>query len=143
MDEAKVAAALGTYKQCLQGQGQAETSTQESLTQLRKAIETSTFEHAGQWYQIRERKGRLYLCELDCKPKGRPKKTPEQRERDREERSMGSGRADVAIPGAGAAVVHSDSSGDLGPNHENSPSGGHETLQKSDEEGPSLGEENE
>jgi len=96
MDEAKVTSALAVYSKCVEGRARAEANVQESLAQLRGAAETSTFELNGQWYQIRERKGKLYLCELDGKPKGRPKKTPEQRERDRLEREQQKANASEA-----------------------------------------------
>jgi hypothetical protein len=151
LDETKVTAALGVYLKCLQRRERAEDNVQEALAQLRGAAETSTFELKEQWYQIRERKGRLYLCELDGKPKGRPKKTPEQKDRDRIERerakaleSRGAGDRgdDAGEPGSseggnpGAAVLPF-------PGRDLPESGEHEIPIESDEEGPSLGDEEE
>jgi hypothetical protein len=88
MSETKIASALRNYRECLVGRDKAEESVQESLGQLREVVGISTFELSEQWYQIRERKGRLYLCELDGKPKGRPKKTVEQKAHDKAEREQ-------------------------------------------------------
>ena len=191
IDEAKVTSALGVYQKCLEGRESAEANVQESLAQLRGAAESATFVLKGQWYQVRERKGRLYLCELDGKPKGRPKKTPEQKERDRiererrraeaaeavrleEEHEGGSGEGTLAeifaaeeadqasaasASDPGRAPDRGDDAGELGSpkdglvgpvihadfggNLRDEESGEHEIPIESDEEGPSLGEEEE
>lgn len=87
VDVAKVSSAMDVYLGCLKGRETAEDSVQKALTQLRSVAGSSTFQLPdGSWYQIRERKGKLYLCELDGKPKGRPKKTTEQKAHDKAER---------------------------------------------------------
>ena len=107
-DEAKVTSALDVYLKCLQGQTKAEDNVQKSLAQLRGAAGAATFELKNQWYQVRERKGRLYLCELDGKPKGRPKKTPEQKEHDRIERERRRAEAEAEEEGEPTLPCYSE-----------------------------------
>lgn len=73
-DQEKVTKALEIYQKTEAARDQAEENMQKALAQLRETAGQSTFEVAGQYYQIRERKGVLYLCKLDGPPKGRPKK---------------------------------------------------------------------
>ena len=79
MEQDKLAQSLDVYEKALDSADRAEDNLQRSLTQIKKFAAKSTFEVKGQYYQVRERKGRLYMCNLDGPPKGRPKKTPEEK----------------------------------------------------------------
>lgn len=49
-----------------------EQSIRDEISQLLRefvaATGTSSFEHAGKWYQVRNRINGAYLCEMDVKP---------------------------------------------------------------------------
>jgi len=73
MDEAKVRKAFEIATNTVAKFKQAETNVQLSLRQLKDVAESPTFTLDGTFYQIRERKGVMYLCTLKGKPLGRPK----------------------------------------------------------------------
>lgn len=72
-DENKISQALDIFNKTVEAHVAAESNMQKALVQLRD-IAGKTFNLQGKFYQIRERKGNLYMCELDGPPKGRPKK---------------------------------------------------------------------
>jgi hypothetical protein len=65
---------LDEYRAALQRETAASNNVMEVLIKLKQAAGGSTFAVDGQYYQIRNRKGKTYLCELSGPPKGRPKK---------------------------------------------------------------------
>lgn len=60
------------YKQTAASYKELEATLQRQLQAL-KAVAGSTFQVDNQYYQIRQRKGVLYFCELKSAPQGRPK----------------------------------------------------------------------
>lgn len=137
--EVKITSALDVYQKCLERQTVAEANVQKSLVQLHEVAETSTFELRGQWYQMRKRKGRLYLCKLDGKPKGRPKKTLEQKEHDRAEREQ---RRAEAEPGNRLEETDKGSGNESEDNdvEADAKADGRENAEENDEGSPSHGD---
>lgn len=72
-DDNKISQALGIFRKTEEALDAAESNVQKALVQLRD-IAGKTFNLESNYFQIRERKGNLYMCELDGPPKGRPKK---------------------------------------------------------------------
>jgi hypothetical protein len=76
MDIEKVTKALEIYRKTIEASTKAEQNVQAALGQLKTLAGGSTFSLAEKFFQIRERNGKMYLCELKEKPKGRPKRAP-------------------------------------------------------------------
>jgi len=74
---------LLAYKQSLVDEEAARAAATAKVTAALEALKAAaggaTFTLEGQHYQIRTRNGRTYLCELVGPPKGRPKKTEEEK----------------------------------------------------------------
>lgn len=64
--------ALVQYNKAMGQLETAEKAVQESLKNIRETAKTSTIDVDGQFFQVRERREKLYLCELSGKPRGRP-----------------------------------------------------------------------
>lgn len=73
MDDAKLKKAFEIATSTVAKAKQAETNVQLALRQLKDIAESPTFTIDDVYYQIRERKGVMYLCTLKGKPLGRPK----------------------------------------------------------------------
>jgi hypothetical protein len=73
MDDAKLKKAFEIATNTVAKAAQAETNVQLALRQLKDIAESPTFIIDDVYYQIRERKGVMYLCTLKGKPLGRPK----------------------------------------------------------------------
>ena len=71
---ADIASKLTDYYSALKAEELASKQVMATLDALKDAAGSSTFIHDGQHYQIRKRKDKTYLCELQGPPKGRPKK---------------------------------------------------------------------
>lgn len=78
---AEIKSALVSYNSAMDALEDAEKSVQVALQNIKTVAKVATIEVDGQFFQVRERRGKLYLCELNGKPKGRPvgskKKRPE------------------------------------------------------------------
>ena len=68
-----IKSALVQYNNAMDVLEMAEKAVQEALLHIKTAANASTVEVEGQFFQVRERKDKLYLCELSGKPRGRPK----------------------------------------------------------------------
>lgn len=69
-----VSAKLQEYNLAVEQEELATQRVMDVLIELKTAAGGSTFAVGGQYYQVRNRKGKTYLCELSGPPKGRPKK---------------------------------------------------------------------
>jgi len=65
--------ALTQYNNAMDGLEAAETAVQDALRCVKDAAGSATIDVAGQFFQVRKRKDKFYLCELTGKPRGRPK----------------------------------------------------------------------
>ncbi len=65
--------ALQQYNLAMDTLEKAESAVQEALKVVKSCAQSATVNVDGQFFQVRERKDKLYLCELNGKPKGRPK----------------------------------------------------------------------
>lgn len=70
MDDIK--AALVQYNTAMDALENAEKNVQLALQTIKTAAGSSTVNVEGQFFQVRERREKLYLCELSGKPRGRP-----------------------------------------------------------------------
>lgn len=68
-----IKAALTQYNNAMDGLEAAETAVQDALRCVKDAAGSATIDVAGQFFQVRKRKDKFYLCELTGKPRGRPK----------------------------------------------------------------------
>lgn len=93
--EANVKKALLQYNKTMDALEAAEAAVQTALQNIKDVAGSATVHVDTQYFQIRERRGKLYLCELNGKPKGRP---------------VGSTKKDKAVEGSvdvAGAVVNS------------------------------------
>jgi malic enzyme len=65
--------ALTQYNNAMDALEAAETAVQDALMCVKNAAGSATIDVAGQFFQVRKRKDKFYLCELTGKPRGRPK----------------------------------------------------------------------
>jgi len=65
--------ALTQYNNAMDALEEAETRVQTALMYVKNAAGSATIDVAGQFFQVRKRKDKFYLCELTGKPRGRPK----------------------------------------------------------------------
>lgn len=101
MDQAKLEQALAVYDRAIEAVEKAEDNLQLALQQVRKFAEKPTFCVQGQHYQLRERKGRIYMCVLEGPPKGRPRKSKAEKEAARNaETAAGAQALDNALEAA-------------------------------------------
>ena len=68
-----IKSALLQYNTAMDALEAAEKAVQEALLAIKTVANASTVDVEGQFFQVRERKDKLYLCELNGKPRGRPK----------------------------------------------------------------------
>ncbi len=74
-----VVEALQKYNEAMGALESAEDAVQAALQHIRDAAGSATIEVSGEYFQIRKRKDKLYLCEFNGKPKGRPAGIPSKR----------------------------------------------------------------
>lgn len=65
--------ALTQYNNAMDALEEAETRVQDTLKCVKEAAGSATIDVGGQFFQVRKRKDKFYLCELTGKPRGRPK----------------------------------------------------------------------
>jgi hypothetical protein len=70
----KVLTAFNELRRAEAALEQAKANFDNQIRNLRTVSGRSTFCFDGQFFQIRERKGQVYLCVLDGKPQGRKPK---------------------------------------------------------------------
>lgn len=68
-----VTQAFVEYNKAMDDLEKAEQGVQAALANIKNSANSSTIEMDGQYFQVRERREKLYLCELSGKPRGRPK----------------------------------------------------------------------
>jgi hypothetical protein len=104
---AEIKSALIQYNRAMDALEEAEKAVQAALHNIKEVAKVATIEVDGQFFQVRERREKLYLCELNGKPKGRPlgskKKKPE--ELATEPSSDGVGGVDAAVVPESVAVL--------------------------------------
>jgi hypothetical protein len=64
--------ALVEYNAAMEHLDVAERRVQDALKAIKTCANGATVNVDGQFFQVRERKDKLYLCELSGKPRGRP-----------------------------------------------------------------------
>jgi hypothetical protein len=118
MSDIKVA--LTKYNSAMDALEEAETAVQTALMYVKNAAGSATIDVAGQFFQVRKRKDKFYLCELTGKPRGRPKGSKNAKSKKGEVSAALMDVVDVfstdvlieqadAVPDAVAAEVYEDS----------------------------------
>jgi hypothetical protein len=64
---------LTQYNNAMDALEAAEAAVQTALMGVKDVAGSATIDVAGQFFQVRKRKDKFYLCELTGKPRGRPK----------------------------------------------------------------------
>lgn len=77
----EIKAALIQYNTSMDELERAEKAVQSALQNIKVTAGSSTIEVDGQFFQVRERGAKLYLCELSGKPRGRPAGSKNKRSR--------------------------------------------------------------
>lgn len=77
--------ALIQYNTAMDALEVAEKSVQDALLLIKSASTSSTIQVEGQFFQVRARAGKMYLCELNGRPRGRPKGSVNKKTRQRKE----------------------------------------------------------
>lgn len=102
----EIKAALILYNEAIESLEMAEQQVQIALQNIKTVAGTATIVVDSQYFQVRERRKKLYLCELNGKPKGRP--VGSKRKSVAPEAEVAAAAADVATDAAAAADVATD-----------------------------------
>lgn len=100
--------ALTQYNNAMDGLEAAETAVQDALRCVKAAAGSATIDVAGQFFQVRKRKDKFYLCELTGKPRGRPKGSKNAKSKKGEASPLLMDVVDVFDTVSGTAVAVSD-----------------------------------
>jgi len=100
-----IKAALLQYNTAMDKLENAEQEVQTALAAIRATSGSSTVSVEGQFFQVRERKDKLYLCELTGKPRGRPKGSKNTKPRSDSKKALAAAAALAAAEGAVAEVI--------------------------------------
>lgn len=100
-----IKAALLQYNTAMDKLENAEQEVQTALAAIRATSGSSTVSVEGQFFQVRERKDKLYLCELTGKPRGRPKGSKNTKPRSDSKKALAAAAALAAQEGAVADAV--------------------------------------
>lgn len=100
-----IKAALLQYNTAMDKLENAEQEVQTALAAIRATSGSSTVSVEGQFFQVRERKDKLYLCELTGKPRGRPKGSKNTKPRSDSKKALAAAAAALAVEEVMADVV--------------------------------------
>ena len=105
-----IKAALIQYNAAIEDLEAAELKVQVALAAIKVASGSATVNVSGQFFQVRDRKDKLYLCELTGKPRGRPKGSKNSKPRVGSKRAL---TAETAGVGSDTADIGADTA-DIG-----------------------------
>lgn len=100
-----IKAALLQYNAAMDKLETAEQEVQTALAAIKATSGSSTVSVEGQFFQVRERKDKLYLCELTGKPRGRPKGSKNRKPRSDSKKALAAAAALAAVDGVTSDVV--------------------------------------